>query len=628
MKESVLKSIMRLFAIVSQIHSLDDNEKARKVIDRYLNLIIRKDFVRKFLIMFDFYQNSMREREIKTGEKKLSLLSVKAVIICDQINHNLDKKQKIFIITHILEILSVTEHNRKGDIDFIRTISSALRINEELFTNCSSFIFGQLDNIHNMNHLLVVDSTGKTDGYKYLFRDFLNGRLLFLYLESLDICLFRHTGDDDQLYFNENLIAFNTTYIFSKGSVIKNPLMGSLFYSDILTLFLHERTNDKVIYVADNLSYKFPGSDTGIEPLNFIEESGQLIGIMGGSGVGKSTFLNLLNGNIKPTTGRILLNGYDIHTDKNKIEGIIGYVPQDDILIEELTVFQNLYYNAKLCFRDISENDLNNRVNQLIKDMDLTSVSHLKVGNLLNKFISGGQRKRLNIALELIREPNILFVDEPTSGLSSNDSEMVIQLLKLQSYKGKLVIVNVHQPSSDIFKTFDKLLIMDKGGRIIFHGNPLSSIIYLKTYNQLVNAEEGECSSCGNLNPEQILQILEARKINEFGDYTTERLITPEEWHQNYIRNQNKEITAAAEIKLELPITLFKKPSDFIQFKIFSTRNLLSKLADKQYLLINLVEAPVLAFILGWFTKFNNMFSVAILIYLFFFLCRLLLPFL
>lgn len=606
MKESVLKSVMRLFAIVSQVHNTGDIETARKVIDRYLNLVIRKDYVRKFLIMFDFYQNSMREREIKTGEKHLSLLSVKAVIICEQINLSLDKKQKIFIIAHILEILSVTKHTEKSDIDFIRTISSALRIDEKLFNDCSAFVSEQIDKIQFKDHLLIVDSSGKIDGYKYVFREFLNGQLLFLYIESLDICLLRHIGKDDQLYFNENPIELNTTYIFIKGSVVKNPLMGSLFYNDIITIFLHERSDDKIIYVAENLSYTFPNSKVAIESFNFSEESGQLIGIMGGSGVGKSTLLNLLNGNIKPTTGRILLNGFDIHTEKIKIEGIIGYVPQDDILIEELTVFQNLYYNARLCFKDLSIDIIINKVKRLIKDLDLAEVSHLKVGNPLNKFISGGQRKRLNIALELIREPNILFVDEPTSGLSSTDSEMVVQLLKLQSFKGKLVIVNIHQPSSDIFKTFDSLLIMDKGGRIIFQGNPLSAIIYLKTYNQLVNAEEGECPSCGNLNPEQILQILEARKIDEFGNYTTERLIKPEEWYQNYIRNHNKETNQASALKLELPITLFKKPSKFTQFKIFSIRNILSKLTDKQYLLINLLEAPVLAFILGWFTKYNK----------------------
>ncbi len=105
--------------------------------------------------------------------------------------------------------------------------------------------------------------------------------------------------------------------------------------------------------------------------------------------------------------------------------------------------------------------------------MDLYEIRDLKVGNPLNKVISGGQRKRLNIALELIREPTILFADEPTSGLSSVDSEIVMNLLKEQTYRGKLVIINIHQPGSEIYKMFDKVMFIDKGGYQIFYGNPI-----------------------------------------------------------------------------------------------------------------------------------------------------------
>jgi len=131
--------------------------------------------------------------------------------------------------------------------------------------------------------------------------------------------------------------------------------------------------------------------------------------------------------------------------------------------------------------------------------------------NPLNKVISGGQRKRLNIALELIREPTILFVDEPTSGLSSVDSEIVMNLLKDLTYRGKLVIINIHQPGSDIYKMFDKIMIIDKGGYQIFYGNPTEAIVYFKYRASLANANEDQCISCGNVNTDQLLQIIEAK---------------------------------------------------------------------------------------------------------------------
>ena len=147
-------------------------------------------------------------------------------------------------------------------------------------------------------------------------------------------------------------------------------------------------------------------------------------------------------------------------------------------------------------------------------------IRDLKVGNPLNKVISGGQRKRLNIALELIREPTILFVDEPTSGLSSVDAEVVMNMLKEQTYKGRLVIITIHQPGSDIYKMFDRIMIIDKGGYMIFYGNPTEAVIWFKTRANHANAYEDQCIACGNVNTDQLLQIIEAKVVNEYGKPT------------------------------------------------------------------------------------------------------------
>src|SRR3972149_4173186 len=155
-------------------------------------------------------------------------------------------------------------------------------------------------------------------------------------------------------------------------------------------------------------------------------------------------------------------------------------IPQDDLLIEELTVFQNLFYNAKLCFDNLTDFEITERVNAVLSDLGLFEARNLKVGSPLEKTISGGQRKRLNIALELIREPSVLFVDEPTSGLSSRDSENIMDLLKELALKDKLVFIVIHQPSSDIFKMFDKLLVLETGAYPIYYGHPLQSLIYFK----------------------------------------------------------------------------------------------------------------------------------------------------
>ena len=139
--------------------------------------------------------------------------------------------------------------------------------------------------------------------------------------------------------------------------------------------------------------------------------------------------------------------------------------------------------------------------------------------------------------LELIREPAILFLDEPTSGLSSRDSENVIDLLKELSLKGKLIFVVIHQPSSDIYKMFDKMIIMDTGGYLAYYGRPVEAITYFKKSTHQADSNRGHCRACGDVNPEQIFNIMEARVVDEYGQPTAKRKISPQQWYELYKEN-------------------------------------------------------------------------------------------
>ncbi len=607
MTETILKALMRLFAIVTQVHPKESLSGCRAIIESYLKQLVSPGKVNQYLIMYDFYHSSLREREMKTGEKQLSLFSVKAIIICEDINKVLDVKQKLLILMQLFEILNLKEVTPREEVDFIHAISTAFKFDDLTFKSCKSFVLDSLYEVPDKESVLIVDGQNETQyrGIRHLYREYFKGKLVFLHVEPADTYLFRNIEADDRLYYKGQQVIPYRSYYMEKGSTLKSPLIGTIYYSDIVKEFLRLRMPNKVNFAVEKAEFRFKNSDNGIHSFTMYEESGVMLGIMGGSGVGKSTLLNLLNGNLKPKRGRVLINGYNIHSEKEAIKGIIGYIPQDDLLMEELTVEQNVYYNAKLCFKNLDDASIKIRVEKVLKDLQLYEIRHLVVGNPLKKFISGGQRKRLNIALELIREPYVLFVDEPTSGLSSSDSDVVIDLLKEQSLNGKLVVVNIHQPSSHIYKRFDRMLVMDKGGRIVFHGNPLDALVYFKSHNQLINAEDGECPTCGNVNPEQLLQILESKKVDEAGYPTLERQVSPDQWYDSYKKKLEPSISLGAEIKSDLPKNDFEVPDRFVQFKIFSIRNLLSKITDKQYLLINLLEAPFLAFILGWFTKFN-----------------------
>jgi len=186
-------------------------------------------------------------------------------------------------------------------------------------------------------------------------------------------------------------------------------------------------------------------NNAGLQNISVAETGGKLIGIMGGSGSGKSTLLAVLNGSEKPSSGRVLINGINIHERPHDVEGVIGFIPQDDLLMEDLTVYENLYYSARLCFGHYSDEEISDTVNRVLANLGLSEIKGLKVGSPLQKTISGGQRKRLNIGLELLREPTILFVDEPTSGLSSRDSENIMDLLKELTLRGKMIFVVIQR---------------------------------------------------------------------------------------------------------------------------------------------------------------------------------------
>jgi ABC-type multidrug transport system ATPase subunit len=610
---------MRLFAIVANVNKDGLSTDAREVVKSYLSLQLSAALVQEYLGLFDGYLETHHKKSDEAGtkeRKRTSLNSVKVLMICHEINEQLQQKDKIIVLIRLLEFIHEDSMVTDKELDFVKTVADTFNISEEEYFDLKAFLIDGFDKIKYKKKILYIDYQDDISFYENFKKDEtddpcihitdpnINGAIAIMHIASTNTYIFNYNGED-VLYLNSQNIIPKRTYVLESGSIIKGKRISPVYYTDVVGKYIHDDGSAKIVLIADEIEFRFKNSTNGIHKFSFSEDSGSLVGIMGGSGVGKSTLVNILNGSLPLNSGKITINGYDLYEDKEVLKGVIGFVPQDDLLIEELTVFQNLYYNAKLCFSNFTEEEIEKAVEKILLDLDLIEIKALKVGDPLNKFISGGQRKRLNIALELMREPSLLIVDEPTSGLSSQDSDIVMSLLKEQALKGKLVIVNIHQPSSDIYKLFDRLLIMDKGGYPAYYGNPIDAVVYFKTASQHVNADESECAFCGNVNPEQPLQILEAKVVNEYGKFTRERKISATEWYNLYNEKIQKNIKLPDSTeKHDLPSNKFKIPGKFRQFKIFAIRNILSKLTNKQYLLINFLEAPLLAVILGYFTKY------------------------
>lgn len=609
MNESVLKALMRLFAMVASVNEEGQARNERDVVVEYLQRQFSKELVEQYLGYFDEY---LREYHAEKNDPITSVLEKKdqnqlnAIdILCQNLNKELEQSQKMLVVLYLLDFINKGEPITEKEREFVSHVAKDLNIPEDEFEDALVFSFDRIDEIKGVSNLLFI-SSGLVPHHKkskHISVDKLDGLVKVLHIVSTNTYVLRYEGPMT-LLLNGHNIRPNRTYIWALGSVLKNPRFGSIYYTWIAGRFIQAISATNFVFEARNIEFAYGNSPNGIKRFNMSEESGRLIGIIGGSGSGKSTLLKLLSGVIKPKRGKILINGFDIHKNHEELKGVIGYVPQDDVLIKELTVFENLYYNARLSFSDLSEEEIIKVVDKALLDFDLVEARDLQVGDAFSTFLSGGQRKRLNIALELIREPAILFVDEPTSGLSSADSEKVMNLLKRQTFKGKLVFANIHQPSSEIFKLLDKLLVVDQGGRVIFYGNPLDAIEYFKRESHLVDAEESECLTCGNIDVDQILRIIEARVVDVNGRLSRKRKFTPQNWYSLYMAKMDPNIRRIKRpYTNSIPESLYRIPGRWQQIKIFFKRDIWAKLKNRQYLIVTLLEAPILALLLSFYTR-------------------------
>ncbi len=339
---------------------------------------------------------------------------------------------------------------------------------------------------------------------------------------------------------------------------------------------------------ARGLTMHVPGKKL-LENVSLTIYPTEFVGLMGPSGAGKTTLMNILNGYTPPTAGQVLINGQDLYSHYQQFAGQFGYVPQDDIIHRDLTVGEALYYTARLRLPpDFSESAIRDRIAGVLKQLGLEGTENVLIGSPEKKGISGGQRKRVNLAQELLTDPSVLFLDEPTSGLSSEDALMVMKLLRGLADSGKAILLTIHQPSLEAFRLMDNLVLVGKDqnssepGRLVYYGPAYPDSVKFFNPDGVPGERPGVDPS-----PDEVLRGLAKRKAAEWTE-----LYQHSDYGREYIE-QRVGKQAAPPVHGAPPRT--SRTSGVAQWKTLFKRCLIIKLKDCWNTAILLAQAPIVA---------------------------------
>ncbi len=313
--------------------------------------------------------------------------------------------------------------------------------------------------------------------------------------------------------------------------------------------------SDQTIVQLQNASKAYKNGSTAIHPLSFSIQPQTLTAIMGPSGCGKSTLLKMILGLSTHTGGNVSLFGFNLIEYFDMFKQYIGYVPQDDVVHEELTVYQSLYFSAKIRLHDKDEHYRLSKINSLLTELNINFIKDNPIGK-----ISGGQRKRLAIAIELLTDPILLLLDEPTSPLDPQSIEEFMTILKNLVEKGTTVLMVTHKPEDLTY--MDEVIFLAEGGYFAYKGSTSEYLSYFKT------------SSTINVYSQLSGQSAEKWKM------TTSEI--PYEYN---IIQQDLE---------------YKRVNWFNQLYWLSVRNLKIKINDHLNSSIILLQAPIIALLIGF----------------------------
>ena len=268
-----------------------------------------------------------------------------------------------------------------------------------------------------------------------------------------------------------------------------------------------ERTLIESLQVED-LIHDFGPEARALDHVNFEVKRGEMLCIIGPSGSGKSTLLSVLSGQREPTRGKVKLNGIPLYERREHLVPFIAHMPQEEALNPQLTVREHLRHAVTIRRPALSLAEHERRVDSMLAELGLQSIARRRVGSPGEKTISGGERSRLNLGVDLGSRAEVFLFDEPISGLSSKDSEHVAETLRSLA-REKIVIASLHRPGAPVLRLFDKVLLLDSGGRLAYFGTPAGMVGYFRDACEELGISHPSVTAKSPLGADFVFDVLE-----------------------------------------------------------------------------------------------------------------------
>ncbi len=522
------ESILKLFAITAHSgYKLEYHEAVKDFLEDNL----AEEYIDEYLALF---KRLINEHESASSLKKLSLNSVKLIRYCSEIAKEIETEERIYVFVVLNNFIGNEEKINKEQYEFLYLVADEFGIDKTDAENIVKFSEKKYEGVA-PKHLTSYKHYNQSKFW--ILKT--NGRYLLI------------RSDKQELFINSQKCKLGKTYCADYNSVVRVENLRQFTYTELNNLFISRDDIKSFKLDVINLSLKIKDK-TILQPVNFSAQSGELVAIIGKSGSGKTSLLSSLAG-IKQASGQ-----YYIRKNNSNFQPESSYVNQENVFINSFTVEEHL--QDRLNFLQIPSSEHKKKILMALENTELSEHRQKIAIDKDGKFsqLSGGQQKRLNIALSLLQNPELILMDEPASGLSSTEAYRLFALLKTLSLDNKIVICSVHQADISIFNMFDKVIILSPDGRQVFTGKPYEAAEY---FRKIDNRVDKQSIYNADYKPGIILEIIEKHQLDTDYSNKSDELLQAAESESNYKKDNKilQQIKSKQNIKQSLSSYLIRE---------------------------------------------------------------------